>query len=180
MSDSTESKTLGTLGKDGLGLWDLREGGLRGSLWLSLPSLWLMLSFSRGWRMFGEWYQVFCHQLSITKKIWNQVFVRVYEAETQPLGPTAAILPVLGWASADHSCPRSGTIKGSILWSGSRTCLEKWWWMQVRNITFSGARNFSGTSPPSLVHQREEGRVSDKSCGSLSPDRSPFSEFLVS
>lgn len=39
MSDSMESKTQQVVipGKNGLGLWDLREGGLRGSLWQSYP-----------------------------------------------------------------------------------------------------------------------------------------------
>lgn len=35
--------------------------------------------------------------------------------QPSPLGPAAALLPVLGWAPADHSCPRSGTRKGSAL-----------------------------------------------------------------
>lgn len=41
MSDSMESKTQQVVipGKNGLGLWDLREGGLRGSLWQSLLRL---------------------------------------------------------------------------------------------------------------------------------------------
>lgn len=54
---------------------------------------------------------------SLAACCYNKVllFCRIYEAEPQLLGPAAALLPVLGWASADHSCPRSGTIKDSVL-----------------------------------------------------------------
>lgn len=32
-----------------------------------------------------------------------------------PLGPVLALLPVRGWAPADHSCQRSGTMEASPL-----------------------------------------------------------------
>lgn len=40
---------------------------------------------------------------------------RTPETWPDPLGPALALLPVLGWAPAGHSCQRSGTMEASPL-----------------------------------------------------------------
>ena len=75
MSDSMESKTQQVVipGKNGLGLWDLREGGLRGSLWQSLLRLWLVLCFSRGCDFLKP---TFCDQGKwISEKVGSTVLI---------------------------------------------------------------------------------------------------------
>lgn len=52
---------------------------------------------------------LFCNQ--VTKKM-HFFPGRMPGAQPSPLGPAAVLLPVLDWAPADGSFPRSGTMKG--------------------------------------------------------------------
>jgi len=96
---------------------------------------------------------------------------RMPGTQPSPLGPAAALFPVLGWAPADHSFPRSGTMKGSALTGPSAKDvlgLGGKWRVQVDDVS-------SKEAPISGVGQNEKRDMGG--FGSISPYGSAFTEW---